>query len=198
MKVDYHGQGLTVPVVDRGPYANGADWDLTAAAAQSLGIEETVRIATPSGRVPSRTRRRSASPRLPEAALTGGAVAAGIYDESRSTRDVGLNRLPRTYARRTGGSDGRYAVPGREPQITAATRDCRIVPTRATGGTCRVQSDVGVRGQLGAHRPSSGHTATPTATSSGVPRWLAEDRTPRTIRSRSARARPIGLRRQQP
>ena len=34
------------PVVDRGPYANGADWDLTAGAAQALGIEETVRIAT--------------------------------------------------------------------------------------------------------------------------------------------------------
>src|SRR5665213_358906 len=44
VKVTYHGQGLTVPVVDRGPYANGADWDLTAAAATALGIEETVRI----------------------------------------------------------------------------------------------------------------------------------------------------------
>src|SRR5665213_1897714 len=46
VKVTYHGQGLTVPVVDRGPYANGADWDLTAAAATALGIEETVRIDT--------------------------------------------------------------------------------------------------------------------------------------------------------
>src|ERR1700677_938243 len=46
VKVTFHGQRLTVPVVDRGPYANGADWDLTAAAAQALGIEETVRIAT--------------------------------------------------------------------------------------------------------------------------------------------------------
>ncbi len=46
VKVTYHGQRLTLPVVDRGPYANDADWDLTAAAAQALGIEETVRIGT--------------------------------------------------------------------------------------------------------------------------------------------------------
>src|ERR1700691_2028667 len=46
VNVSYRGLRLTVPVVDRGPYGNGADWDLTAAAAQALGIEETVHIAT--------------------------------------------------------------------------------------------------------------------------------------------------------
>jgi rare lipoprotein A (peptidoglycan hydrolase) len=77
VKVTYHGQGLTVPVVDRGPYANGADWDLTAAAAQSLGIEETVRIATTVvGTVPN-TPTLGQPAISPEAALTGGAVAAG-------------------------------------------------------------------------------------------------------------------------
>ena len=76
VKVTYHGQGLTVPVVDRGPYANGADWDLTAAAAQSLGIEETVRIATTVvGTVPN-TPTLGQPAISPEAALTGGAVAA--------------------------------------------------------------------------------------------------------------------------
>ena len=35
-----------MPVVDRGPYANHADWDLTAAAAQALGIDGTERIGT--------------------------------------------------------------------------------------------------------------------------------------------------------
>jgi rare lipoprotein A (peptidoglycan hydrolase) len=76
VKVTYHGQGLTVPVVDRGPYANGADWDLTAAAAQSLGIEETVRIATTVvGAVPN-TPTLGQPAISPEAALTGGAVAA--------------------------------------------------------------------------------------------------------------------------
>jgi rare lipoprotein A (peptidoglycan hydrolase) len=28
---------MVVPVIDRGPYANHADWDLTAAAAKALG-----------------------------------------------------------------------------------------------------------------------------------------------------------------
>ena len=77
VKVSFHGQALTVPVVDRGPYANGADWDLTAAAAQSLGIEETVRIATTVvGAVPN-TPTLGQPAISPEAALAGGAVAAG-------------------------------------------------------------------------------------------------------------------------
>jgi rare lipoprotein A (peptidoglycan hydrolase) len=37
----YRGRTLTVPVVDRGPFANGAKWDLTYAAAQRLGFEAT-------------------------------------------------------------------------------------------------------------------------------------------------------------
>jgi hypothetical protein len=35
----YQGATLTVPVIDRGPYANGADWDLTEATAQALGMK---------------------------------------------------------------------------------------------------------------------------------------------------------------
>lgn len=44
--VSYHGHALTVPVLDRGPYANHADWDLTTGAAHALGVTETVRIRT--------------------------------------------------------------------------------------------------------------------------------------------------------
>jgi rare lipoprotein A (peptidoglycan hydrolase) len=77
VKVTYHGQGLTVPVVDRGPYANGADWDLTAAAAQALGIEETVHIATAIVGVVPNTPTLGLPPVSPAAALTGGAAAAG-------------------------------------------------------------------------------------------------------------------------
>jgi rare lipoprotein A (peptidoglycan hydrolase) len=45
--VNYKGHKLTVPVIDRGPYANnGAVWDLTAGAASALAITETVRIKT--------------------------------------------------------------------------------------------------------------------------------------------------------
>ena len=35
---------ILVPVIDRGPFANGADWDLTQAAAQQLGMTGTSRI----------------------------------------------------------------------------------------------------------------------------------------------------------
>ncbi len=46
VKVTYRGRSLTVPVLDRGPYSHGANWDLTAGAAEALGITETVRIGT--------------------------------------------------------------------------------------------------------------------------------------------------------
>ncbi len=40
----YHGRTIVVPVIDRGPYANGADWDLTSATATALGISGTETI----------------------------------------------------------------------------------------------------------------------------------------------------------
>jgi peptidoglycan lytic transglycosylase len=40
----YQGRTLEVPVIDRGPYANGADWDLTEATGRALGIAGTARI----------------------------------------------------------------------------------------------------------------------------------------------------------
>src|SRR6202035_2139127 len=40
--VNYKGHRLTVPVIDRGPYGNGATWDLTWGAASALTIAETV------------------------------------------------------------------------------------------------------------------------------------------------------------
>jgi rare lipoprotein A len=42
----YHGHAIKVPVIDRGPYGNGAYWDLTQATAQALGMTETSRIGT--------------------------------------------------------------------------------------------------------------------------------------------------------
>jgi rare lipoprotein A len=41
VSIDYGGQSVTVPVIDRGPYANGASWDLTEATAAALGDPET-------------------------------------------------------------------------------------------------------------------------------------------------------------
>jgi len=41
VQVYYHGRTIVVPVIDRGPYANDATWDLTQATAQALGISGT-------------------------------------------------------------------------------------------------------------------------------------------------------------
>jgi hypothetical protein len=40
----YGGRSLTVPVIDRGPFAHRASWDLTAATAKALGFVTTDRI----------------------------------------------------------------------------------------------------------------------------------------------------------
>jgi rare lipoprotein A len=40
----YRGRVVVAPVVDRGPFRRGADWDLTAATAQALGFTETSRL----------------------------------------------------------------------------------------------------------------------------------------------------------
>jgi rare lipoprotein A len=40
----YGGRTLIVPVIDRGPYANGADWDLSEATEKALGIPGTATI----------------------------------------------------------------------------------------------------------------------------------------------------------
>ena len=40
----YQGETLVVPVIDRGPYAQGVDWDLTEATGHELGIDGTARI----------------------------------------------------------------------------------------------------------------------------------------------------------
>jgi rare lipoprotein A len=42
----YGGRELTVPVIDRGPYANGASWDVTMATATALGMDGTEQIGS--------------------------------------------------------------------------------------------------------------------------------------------------------
>ncbi len=41
VSIVFGGRELTVPVIDRGPYANGASWDLTSATATALGMTGT-------------------------------------------------------------------------------------------------------------------------------------------------------------
>jgi rare lipoprotein A (peptidoglycan hydrolase) len=76
--VSYRGRRATLPVIDRGPYANGANWDLTTQAARVLGIVATARIAT---RVVGSVRNTPAlgqppaPPPVPVLASTGGSSA---------------------------------------------------------------------------------------------------------------------------
>jgi hypothetical protein len=46
VQIYYRGRTIVVPVVDRGPYANGATWDLTQATATALGMVGTETIGT--------------------------------------------------------------------------------------------------------------------------------------------------------
>ena len=77
--VSYRSQRLTLPVLDRGPYGHdGVEWDLTAGAAQTLGVEATVHIAAAVvGAVPN-TPSLGLPLGAPAAALTGGAAAVAV------------------------------------------------------------------------------------------------------------------------
>jgi len=44
VSIIYKGRTIVAPVVDRGPFRDGATWDLTAAAARQLGLVRTDRI----------------------------------------------------------------------------------------------------------------------------------------------------------
>lgn len=41
VKFHYHGRSVTAPVIDRGPYAAGREWDLTTATKNKLGFGST-------------------------------------------------------------------------------------------------------------------------------------------------------------
>jgi rare lipoprotein A len=65
VQIYYKGNVITVPVIDRGPYAHGANWDLTMATGRVLGILDTEVIgAAP---VPSATTNPAATPTTPSA-----------------------------------------------------------------------------------------------------------------------------------
>ena len=44
VQISYRGHTLVAPVIDRGPFAHHAQWDLTAAAAKQVGMTVTSRI----------------------------------------------------------------------------------------------------------------------------------------------------------
>jgi rare lipoprotein A (peptidoglycan hydrolase) len=42
--IRYRGHSIVVPVIDRGPFARGVQWDLTSATAKKLGMKVTSRV----------------------------------------------------------------------------------------------------------------------------------------------------------
>ncbi|HWF73017.1 MAG TPA: septal ring lytic transglycosylase RlpA family protein [Solirubrobacteraceae bacterium] len=46
VQIYYRGRSIVVPVIDRGPYANNANWDLTQATAHVLGMLGTATVGT--------------------------------------------------------------------------------------------------------------------------------------------------------
>jgi peptidoglycan lytic transglycosylase len=42
--IRYAGRSIVVPVIDRGPFARGVQWDLTSATAKKLGMKVTSRV----------------------------------------------------------------------------------------------------------------------------------------------------------
>jgi rare lipoprotein A (peptidoglycan hydrolase) len=85
VKVSYRGHALTVPVLDRGPYSQiGANWDLTAGAAQALNITETVRIGTHVVGSAPNTPTLGLAPGAQDEALAGGALAGQSPQASSS------------------------------------------------------------------------------------------------------------------
>jgi len=75
VQITYKSHTLTVPVLDRGPYAHHASWDLTAGAAGALGISETVRIGTQVVGKTANTPALGLPPTSPSTALAGGSLA---------------------------------------------------------------------------------------------------------------------------
>ncbi len=48
VQVYYNGNVMTVPVIDRGPYAHNANWDLTMATGRALGMTGTAKVGAAS------------------------------------------------------------------------------------------------------------------------------------------------------
>ncbi|HEY1776274.1 MAG TPA: septal ring lytic transglycosylase RlpA family protein [Solirubrobacteraceae bacterium] len=71
VSISYNGQTLTLPVIDRGPYSNGATLDLTSAAAQELGMTETSTVEMLSLGGPLMAPTNWFSPTAPAAGATG-------------------------------------------------------------------------------------------------------------------------------
>jgi rare lipoprotein A len=70
----WKGNVITVPVIDRGPYAHNANWDLTMATARALGMEGTGVVGAAA---------------LPSSAATGTPTSTGTTTPTGATPSAG-------------------------------------------------------------------------------------------------------------
>ncbi len=75
--VTYGGRTLTLPVIDRGPFSGGATIDLTSAAAQELGITQTVGVGMLTHRGPALAPTEYYAPGSGSTGASGPASVAG-------------------------------------------------------------------------------------------------------------------------
>ena len=126
VSVFFAGKSITVPVIDRGPFANGARYDLTSAIAQAVGMTETSMI----GVVPQRGAFMD-PPRPRAAALRGhrrrdadaDADAVGPKGSPRGVSGAARRLLPHR------GKEGRRPERARLRRSARATR--RRCPARS-------------------------------------------------------------------
>jgi rare lipoprotein A len=81
----YNGEALTLPVIDRGPFANGATLDLTHAAAEELGLTETSTVAMLSLTGPPMTPGNWFAP----STQSGATGASGVSSDGGATAPLG-------------------------------------------------------------------------------------------------------------
>ena len=72
VRLSYRGRTLVAPVIDRGPYARGVTWDLTAGAARALDLAGTARVSARLVGQVADTPQLGLPPGSPASAATGG------------------------------------------------------------------------------------------------------------------------------
>ena len=84
VEIYYKGRVITVPVIDRGPYAHGANWDLTMATGRAIGM-----LGTEVDRRRRQSRPRPAPPhraRPPRSSAAPGEHQRRSADQARTRR----------------------------------------------------------------------------------------------------------------
>ena len=127
----YRGRTIVVPVIDRGPFIAGRQWDLTQATAEALDVRATVRVGVlpaPVGALASRAAARR--PARPAARAANSPSSARPSSAGASTPSCGRGGDPDRDLER------RAAVPGH-----AGDRRGEQVRERASGGVVGVGRD---------------------------------------------------------